>query len=91
MEADRPAAEAKLTFEASLRRLDEIVRALESGETTLEDSMRLFEEGVALARRCSEMLGEAERRIELLVEKGDGSYGLKPFAAETEEDAARKP
>jgi exodeoxyribonuclease VII small subunit len=71
-----------MTFEASLRRLDEIVRALEGGETTLEDSMRLFEEGVALARRCSEMLGAAERKIETLVEKGDGGYELKPFAAD---------
>lgn len=91
MSSERPTGETKMTFEASLKRLDEIVRSLEGGETTLEDSMRLFEEGVALARLCSEMLGVAERKIELLVEKGDGGFDLKPFAADAaDEEGADK-
>ena len=76
-------ASADLTFEASLLRLERIVRDLEAGEASLSDSMRLFEEGVRLARRCSELLSAAERKIELLVDNADGTYSLRPFEQQT--------
>ncbi len=53
----------ELSFEQALGRLDETVEALESGGLTLADSTRLFEEGMKLARLCSEMLASAELRI----------------------------
>ena len=52
-----------LTFEQALGRLDETVKALEAGELSLSDATHLFEEGMKLARICSEMLATAELRI----------------------------
>jgi len=66
-------------FEASLRRLEEIVAALEEGDRPLEESLRLFEEGIALTRRCAARLDEAERRIEILGRGADGTAELLPF------------
>ena len=52
-----------LTFEQALARLDGTVEALESGGLSLEESTRLYEEGIGLARLCSEALASAELRI----------------------------
>ena len=59
------------TFEASMKRLGEIVAALESGELSLEDSLRMFEEGVALSRGAQSRLDGVERRIEELLSVDD--------------------
>lgn len=69
----------QVSFEASLARLEEVVRRLESHDVPLEEAMRLFEEGVALAKICSQRLNDAERKVELLIEREDGSYALRPF------------
>jgi exodeoxyribonuclease VII small subunit len=58
---------ASPSFEESIRRLGEIVDALESGELPLEDSLRLFEEGVKLARASQAKLDSAEKRVEELL------------------------
>lgn len=71
---------AEVGFEAAVGRLEEVVKQLELGEVSLAEAMRLFEEGVGLARRCSELLSVAERRIELLVERSDGTFDLAPLA-----------
>jgi exodeoxyribonuclease VII small subunit len=55
------------TFETQLAALERIVRELEGGDLTLEESLRLFEEGVRLSRECQERLNKAERRIEVLM------------------------
>jgi len=63
-----PAADAPLTsFEASTERLAQIVDALEHGDLPLEQSLRLFEEGVRLLRSAEERLDQAERRVEELL------------------------
>jgi len=54
-------------FEQSLNTLEEIVEQLESGELPLERTLELFEEGVAIARRCQSQLEDAERRVDLLL------------------------
>lgn len=64
--------ENKLNFEESLARLEEIVRALESGEKNLDDSMKLYEEGVRLVRLCSSELDGVEAKIKLLKETLSG-------------------
>lgn len=62
----------KLTYEESITRLREIVTLLESGETTLEDSMKLFEEGVKLSASCYNILKKAEQKITQLSELEGG-------------------
>ncbi len=59
-------------FEASLSKLERIVRELERGDLPLEKSLQLFEEGVRLTRECQHRLNEAERRIEVLLRGPDG-------------------
>ena len=56
-------ASRKMGFEASLNRLDEIVRHLEKGDLPLSESLALFEEGTALMSACSKMLDEAEQKV----------------------------
>jgi exodeoxyribonuclease VII small subunit len=76
-----------LKFEDSLARLEQIVGQLEAGNLALEDSLRVFEEGIALARHCARYLEEAERRIEVLTKDEGGALGAKPFAWEPEGEA----
>jgi exodeoxyribonuclease VII small subunit len=76
-------AEAK--FEDALAKLEEIVRKMEQGELTLDESLASFEEGIRLARLCSKKLDEAERRIEILLKK-EGETEVKPFKPEPEGD-----
>jgi exodeoxyribonuclease VII small subunit len=78
--ARRKSTPAEVPFEKALGRLQEIVEALESGERSLEESLRLFEEGVSLSRRCQMRLDDAERRLEILVRRADGSEAIEPFA-----------
>lgn len=61
-----------MKFEAALTRLEGIVKKLEEGELPLDDSLKMFEEGVKLAKFCGEKLDAAERKIEILVKvEGD--------------------
>ena len=69
-------------FEASLERLEEIVRRLEEGDLPLDESLRLFEEGVGLTRACAARLDEAERRIEVLGRGAAGEPTLAPYQAD---------
>ena len=74
---------ANVDFEGALSRLEELVGELERGELNLEDSLRTFEEGVRLVRRCSEQLKSAELRIRQLEEETDG---VSESAADVVED-----
>ena len=64
----------ELTFEEAFEELQEVVAGLESGETALEESLRLFERGQALADRCSRLLEKAELRLRALVPDESGGY-----------------
>lgn len=70
---------AEKKFEAALARLEEIVEELEQGELSLDQSLKLFEEGVKLARLCSTRLEEAERKVEILLKDRSGKLAAKPF------------
>lgn len=70
------------SFEKELRRLEEIVSLLEKGETPLDESIKLFEEGVKGAKGLKKYLDEAKRKIEIITEDS-GVLATKPF--ETEE------
>jgi exodeoxyribonuclease VII small subunit len=75
-----------LTFEECLARLEQIVADLESGNLPLEASLKVFEEGVALARHCGRYLEDAERRIEILAKDESGALGTRPFAGPPDEE-----
>ncbi len=75
-------SEKELSFEESMKRLGEIVAALEKGDVTLRDSMTMFEEGTVLIRRCSEMLDNAEQQVVRLKKGPDGAPEELPFDAE---------
>ena len=75
---------AKEKFEDALGRLEEILKRMETGDMTLEESLKAFEEGIKLARICAGRLDEAERRVEMLL-KQDGELVAEPFAGEERE------
>lgn len=79
------------SFEESIQRLEKIVADMESAELPLEDVLKKYEEGTRLVRFCSQKLEEAEKKIELLSKKADGTVELRPFAPETQPDDEEEP
>ncbi|MGD9875410.1 MULTISPECIES: exodeoxyribonuclease VII small subunit [Desulfococcus] len=69
----------KQTFEKAMAQLEDIVRELESGDLTLENAMKKFEEGMKLSRYCSRVLDETEKKITLLMTDEDGNIQEKPL------------
>ena len=69
-----------LNFEQAMTRLEEIVRALENGSATLDESLKLYEEGIGLVRTCSAKLDEAEAKIKLLNVTAEGVVGESDFS-----------
>ena len=80
------------SFEQAVERLEKIVADMENAELPLEEVLKQYEEGTRLVRFCSQKLDEAEKKIELLHKKADGSVTLKPFEPEAtdEEDKEAK-
>lgn len=74
---------ADMPFEAAMARLEAVVGALEGrGETaSLDESLRLYEEGVALVRRLSAELDNAEQRVQILQRTADGEIKPRPFSS----------
>jgi exodeoxyribonuclease VII small subunit len=70
------------SFEESLKKLESIVDQLEKGEMSLEESLKLFEEGVSLSSACKQELDTAEGRVQMLVKQRDGSLKPEPFLTE---------
>ena len=62
-----------MTFEASMQRLEQIVRTMERGEVPLEESLKLFQEGTELVRNCGKLLEEAELQVKKIMTAPDGS------------------
>lgn len=67
----------KTTFEANMQRLEQIVRAMERGDVTLEESLKLFQEGTELVRSCGKLLDEAEMQVKTVMTAADGSPVLE--------------
>lgn len=76
-ELNKEAKEEK--FEHTLERLQDLVRQLESGDCSLEDSIQKFEEGMALARSCQDRLTQAEQKIEILLKADKNGVQTAPF------------
>ena len=63
-----PTSDDKLTFEEAMAELDELVSRMEDGELSLDDSLKAFERGVMLTRKCQEALSQAELRVKTLTD-----------------------
>ena len=66
-------------FETSLKKLEEIVKRLEGGELSLDESLKAFEDGVKHASFCARKLNEAEKKVEILLRSKDGSFYTEEF------------
>jgi exodeoxyribonuclease VII small subunit len=85
--AKKPEPPRKPDFEKSLVRLEEVVRRLESPQLSLDEAMKLFQEGVELSHECQKQLEEAEGRVEILLKKADGKLAAEPFDPEPERES----
>lgn len=73
-----------LTFEQCLQRLEQIVEQLERGDIPLEDSIKIYEEGITLSKQCLEKLSQAEVRLKTLEKDAQGKFRL--FVEEPDEN-----
>lgn len=73
---------ATLSFEAAMKELESIVKALESGNADLDRAIGDYQRGNALKEHCLAKLAEAKLKVEQIAVKADGSVSTKPFAAE---------
>ena len=71
-----------MSFEQSMQRLEQIVRTMERGEVSLEDSLKLFQEGTELVRTCGTLLDEAELQVKRIMTAPDGSPVEEDFLDE---------
>jgi len=76
----------KNNFENALKRLEEIIQRLEGGELSLDESLKLFEEGIELSRLCTKKLSEAESKVEKLIKSGEKEFKTEPLEAEKKEE-----
>ena len=70
---------AELKFEEALKRLERIVEDLEKGDLTLDEALKKYQEGIELARACSQRLESAKKKIDILVKNKKGELELKPL------------
>jgi exodeoxyribonuclease VII small subunit len=78
------ARKKQMTFEDALKRLEELVHILEDGDSSLEQSIELYKEGMDLSTYCSSQLADAEKRIVSLQQDENGSLTKKPFLMQEE-------
>ena len=71
-----------MTFESSMTRLEQIVRAMERGDVALEESLKLFQEGTELVRSCEKLLEEAQMQVYKIMVAADGSPMEEDFPYE---------
>ena len=71
---------AGVKFEQAMARLEAIVADLEKGDLPLDESLKIFEEGIRLSKNCLKVLEEAERKIEVLVQDKNGKKQLRAFS-----------
>ena len=78
-------ADEKLSFEDALAKLEAIVRDVEEGKIGLEDSIRRYEDGVKLLKRCRSILAEAEMKIQKLQATAEGEVRTEPFDSQQQQ------
>jgi len=76
----------EIKFEETLKKLEKIVQDLEKGDLSLDEALKKYEEGITLARLCSQRLENAKKKIDVLVKNKKGELQLKPFDTEKMEE-----
>ena len=76
---------AGVKFEQAMARLEAIVGELEKGDLPLDESLKIFEEGIRLSKNCLKVLEEAEHKIEVLVQDKNGKRQLKAFSSDDDD------
>lgn len=84
MSANKEAAAEGPDFEAALEELEALVERMEGGDLSLDESLAAFERGIHLTRRCQQALSEAEQRVQVLLEKDDGSLTTETATSGTD-------
>ncbi len=74
--------EKNSSFEENLKDLEELVRKLDNDDLTLDESIKMFESGMELSKKCSKKLEEAEKKINILVESSNGDLKEEEFKIE---------
>ena len=77
---------AAVKFEQAMARLEAIVGQLENGDLSLDESLKIFEEGIRLSKNCLKVLEEAERKVEVLVQDTNGKKQLRAFSLDDDAD-----
>jgi len=77
---------AKETFEDSFKKLEKIIAKMEGGDLPLEETLKLYEEGMRLYTHCSQKLTEVQKKVELLSQTSEGKLVGKPFPMNEEEE-----
>lgn len=75
-------SEKNMTFEQSMQRLEQIVRAMERGDVPLDESLKLFQEGAELVRACGKLLDDAQLQVQKVIKSPDGTPLMEDFADE---------
>ncbi len=73
-----------MKFEDALKRLEEIVELLDEGDLPLDESLKLFEEGIKLSKHCSQKLDQMQKKVEILKKDQDGALKPEPFQQQME-------
>lgn len=76
---------AKQTFESAMKRLESIVQELESGDLSLDEALKKFQDGVKLSKFCSNKLDETEKKVSILLKDEEGNIQAEPFSPEKNE------
>ena len=77
---------ATVKFEQAIARLEAIVGELEKGDLPLDESLKIFEEGIRLSKSCLKVLEDAEKKVEVLVQDKNGRKKIHAFSPDTEVD-----
>jgi len=80
----------EIPFEDYLRKLERIVQQLEEGELTLDESVKLYEEGMSISKLCLDKLNKTKQKIEQLIVEGEEKYSLKTFSVNKGENTVNE-
>ncbi len=78
-----------ISFEDSLKKLEEIVEELEKGELNLDEALKLYEEGIDFSDRCLDKLNESKQKVEKLTKEGDKKYRTEPFSMQNNNEVEK--